>query len=296
MINTTSHAGATLGGYSTLWTGPVARFDNSTSCQAMYGVMLQPYWMIAVSTLVTILPSILCHWIQNGWAARSLRWIDTIHPLVFWANASYQATFLSLSFYQLSTLPVDTPPWHRFQALFVRWFNSGVLSSLILPMCFVLRQGANKLAAGGGGGTAVRAVAVMGMVTFLILLPVVITHWLPGVMIFTWVMVIMALGGRLWWPMSKEETIALCPTGWPLGVQAVGLIAARFFVIAVPSLVLASLTNWMVILYDTDGYGSSIAREFALRNTECYLYAIKRDFAAGGGVNSIHALAFIGNF
>jgi hypothetical protein len=295
MINTTVSGHAVTLGLN-MWTGPVARFDNSTSCEAVYGVILQPYWMIAVSTLVTIIPSIVCHLIQNGWEARSLRWIDTIHPVVFWSNASYQATLLSLMFFQLSTLPANTPPWHRYQALFVRWFNSGVMSSLIMPMCFVLRSGATKLAAGAGGGSAVRAVAVMGMVTGLLLLPNVVTHWLPGVMCFFWVAALMALAGRLWWPMSKEDTMMHCPSGWPVGAQALALVAARFFVIAVPSLVLASLTNWMVLLYDTDGYGSSIAKEFALRNTQCYLHAINQDFARGVSVDSIHFLAFIGNF
>jgi len=295
VTNTSTQSVGTIA-FGSQWTGPIARFDNATTCEAMYGVILQPYWMIAVSTLVTIVPSILAWAITSGWSNRSLRWIDTIHPAVFWTNATYAATNLSLMFFQLSLLPKDTPGWHRYQALFVRWLNSGVLSSLILPMCFVMRQGANKMAVGGGGGKFVRATAVMAIVTFLMLLPNVCTHWLPGVMVYAWVVALMALAGRLWWPMTQEDTMAKCPQGWPVGAQAAALLVARFFVIAVPSLVLASLTNWMVILYDTDGYGSSIAREFGLRNTECYLYSIMKDLEGGVGVEAIHFLGFLGNF
>jgi hypothetical protein len=173
--------------------------------------------------------------------------------------------------YVCVTLSPDASHWHRYNEFVVRIGNSGLWAVAVTGIWL---DAANDI--GEVNTSAGREICV---ILGLLFSPVLLTHALPGMVVYGW----LALGLFLvfYIPLRARN---LCnnrdavPFGTVNSATTAVLTGVSLLVFKFGSVIaFQTAANYMVLLYGGQNYVDLIRREFDYRNTWCYVDLLQRE-------------------
>jgi len=179
-----------------------------------------------------------------------------------------------------------TTSWDRYEEIYCTFLNSGMPGTYI---AFLLTFGAGAededVTERLGGKITFNIIRYLFFLDTALLLPPLITHIIPMIVIYCWVVVIgIIVLGLLYIGMYMAiPRIGKSLCGWEKNASMVlqGIFMIKFASLFVVTILFQTFINYGAIFYSGHNYVDTIADEFNLRSTSCYLQNVVSDVQSG---------------
>jgi len=246
------------------------------SCETLFDVLLQPYWLHLLGFLFTTLLSVVIKLIQfaikKSWGkqvfdesdvnlelseASGFDWnnfaeaVFTPSLLVLVPQSMLQIAHFGYAIYFIYYS--SWGPWNRYQALGTIMMNSGLLNNITQVWVY-------RFLAGNRGKYGKKKMGLILLVPQVLVLSPFLIHSIAAVVMYIWIII----------PLVFLLSLLFCFfLDRPRAIFVLGLVWIRLTPF-VCTLVLQTGYNYMVLYYNSTSYIGVISKEWDLRDTYCY--------------------------
>jgi hypothetical protein len=273
-------------------------------------LVLQPYWISLVSTIILTFVSIFLNFIiwsctRWFWSYQSAKEINedsslelssidpspqqsrfslpTINqpssftrslfqpPHGWWYVSQFLVTLIHLGYIIFTCDITNTSSWHQYQEIYARWVNSGAFNVLSSLLFQMHWQGLPS--------SFLQKISIFMVFCYS---PPLFTHVIPMAFIYPQILIIGLVVLGIGWYGGKQiqsSHVNCCHVNRSFYIGIVGRILLSFLVL----LICQSLFNYGILFYDGPRtnleYLFIVEEEFLLRSTTCYISSIQQELS-----------------